>query len=154
MLKHLVIATALSLAAPAVAQSIDGLATVESKNSPAATIEKFEAAAKQAGLRVFTRIDHAAAASEAGLTMPPATVVIFGSPAAGTPNFLKAPTLAIDLPMRALVWQDAAGKTFVSYNSGAYLIGTVLKRHGLNPPAEAGAAQEKLLAGLAQQAAN
>ena len=86
--------------------------------------------------------------------MPPAIVVIFGNPSTGTPNFLKAPTLAIDLPLKALIWQDGAGKVFVTYNSGGYVIGTLFKRHGLTPPEAAAAQQEKLLAGLAQQAAN
>ena len=61
-------------------------------------------------MKVFTHIDHAAAAKEFGLTMPPSTVVIFGNPKSGTPNFLKKPTLAIDLPLKILVWQDDAGK--------------------------------------------
>ena len=153
-MKWIIAAAILAATAPARAETAEGLTTIESRNSAPATIDKLETAIRAAGLRVFTRIDHAAAAVDAGLAMPPAVVVIFGNPAAGTPNFLKAPTLAIDLPLKALVWQDAAGKTFVSYNSGAYVVGTLFKRHGLNPPAAAGEAQEKLLAGLAQQAAN
>ena len=86
--------------------------------------------------------------------MPPATVVIFGAPKGGTPNFLKKPTLAIDLPLKALVWQNKEGKVYVTYNSGAYVFGTIFGRHGLKPPNKVVKAQEALLAGLARAAAN
>ena len=141
------------VATSALAQTDNGLVTIASNSSAAATIEKFEAAAKEAGMKIFTRIDHSAAATEAGLAMPPATVIIFGNPKGGTPTFLRAPTLAIDLPLKALVWQDAAGKVFVSYNSGAYVGATVLPRHGLPAAPDGGAGQEKLLSGLAAAAA-
>jgi len=141
-------------AVPLHAQDDNGLHSVPSTQDAAATLAKLDAAIKAGGMKVFTHIDHAAAAKEAGLTMPPATVVIFGNPKAGTPNFLKKPTLAIDLPLKILVWQDAAGKTFVTYNSGSYVFGTVFGRHGLNPPANVVAAQEKMLEGLAKSAAN
>ncbi|MDP4595084.1 MAG: DUF302 domain-containing protein, partial [Beijerinckiaceae bacterium] len=85
--------------------------------------------------------------------MPASTVVIFGAPKGGTPNFLKKPTLAIDLPLKALVWQNAEGKVFVTYNSGAYVFGTIFGRHGLNPPAKIQKAQEAMLSGLATAAA-
>ncbi len=139
-------------AGPALAQSSSGLKTLESSAPAVVTIEKLESIIKAKGMKVFTRIDHAAAAREAGLTMPAATVVIFGNPKGGTPNFLKAPTLAIDLPLRALVWQDQAGKTFVSWNTGEYVTGTLFARHGLNPPAQAGLDQESLLAGIMAEA--
>jgi len=86
--------------------------------------------------------------------MPPSTVVIFGNPKSGTPNFLKKPTLAIDLPLKILVWQDDAGKTFVTYNSGSYVLGTLFERHGLKPPPQVIEEQEKMLEGLAKSAAN
>ena len=139
---------------PAQAQSGFGLKTVASKNDVATTINKLEAAIKAKGMKVFTRIDHAAAAKEAGLTMPPATVVIFDAPKGGTPNFLKKPTLAIDLPLKALVWQNEEGKVYVTYNSGAYVFGTIFGRHGLQPPQKVIKAQEGMLSGLADAAAN
>lgn len=147
-------ATLIAFAAPAAAQDSNGLNTVASKNSAAQTLEKLEAAIKAKGMKVFTRIDHAAAAKEAGLSMPPATVVIFGAPKGGTPNMLKKPTLAIDLPLKALVWQDKDGKVFVTYNSGSYVFGQIFGRHGLNPPKKVQDAQEKMLSGLASAAAN
>jgi uncharacterized protein (DUF302 family) len=79
---------------------------------------------------------------------------VFGNPAGGTPNFLKAPTLAIDLPLKALVWQDAAGKTYVTYNTGRYVFGSLFARHGLASSADVAAAQEELLSGLARAAAD
>lgn len=139
-------------AALAQAQTDAGLVNVESANSVSDTLTKLEAAIKGAGMKVFTRIDHAAAANEVGISMPPATVVIFGNPKVGTPNMVKKPTLAIDLPLKALVWQDASGKVYVTYNSGAYVFGTLFARHGLNPPAKVQQDQEAMLSGLASAA--
>jgi len=145
---------ALGLAcAPAHAKDGSGLKTVVSANNAVETIGKLEAAIKAKGMKVFTTIDHAAAAREVGLTMPPATVVIFGAPRGGTPNFLKKPTLAIDLPLKMLVWQNKAGKVFLTYNSGAYVFGTIFNRHGLNPPNRVQKSQEAMLSGLAAKAA-
>ena len=148
-----VIAAAFIATTPVQAMDGSGLKTIASENNAVETVSKLEAAIKAKGMKVFTRIDHAAAAREAGLTMPPATVVIFGAPKGGTPNFLKKPTLAIDLPLKALVWQNKEGKVFVTYNSGAYVFGTIFGRHGLNPPNKVQKAQEGMLSGLAEAAA-
>jgi uncharacterized protein (DUF302 family) len=86
--------------------------------------------------------------------MPASTVVIFSNPKNGTPNFLKKPTLAIDLPLKILVWGDAAGKTFVTYNTGEYVLGTLFHRHGLKPPAKMIEEVGKMLDGVAKSAAN
>ncbi|MCG6877418.1 MAG: DUF302 domain-containing protein [Betaproteobacteria bacterium] len=110
--------------------AVDGLITSPSANSADATMDKFEAAVKKRGFMVFTRLDHAAAAESAGLRMPRATVIVFGNPRLGTPVFLKTPTVAIDLPLKAMVWEDANGKVFLSYNSAEYLYGTIYVRHG------------------------
>ncbi len=134
------------------AQSSHGLKTMASKYSADETVNKFEAAIKAKGMKVFTRIDHQVAAKEAGLTMPASQVVIFGAPKGGTPNFLKKPTLAIDLPLKALIWQNAEGKVFLSYNSGAYVFGDIFGRHGLKPPAKIVEAQEAMLTVLAEAA--
>lgn len=131
----------------------NGLKTVPASKDAAAAVAQLEAAIKAKGMKVFTRIDHAAAAREFGLEMPPATVVIFGHPKGGTPNFLKKPTLAIDLPLKMLVWENKDGKTFVTYNTGAYVFGEIFGRHGLNPPAKVQQGQEKMLSGLAGAAA-
>jgi uncharacterized protein (DUF302 family) len=144
----------LGLAALPLQAQDNGLRTIPATEDAAATLVKLEMAIKSVGMKVFTRIDHAAAAKEFGLTMPPSTVVIFGNPKNGTPNFLKKPTLAIDLPLKILVWQDNAGKTFITYNSASYVLGTLFERHGLKPPPEIIAEQEKMLESLAKSAAN
>ena len=109
----------------------DGLITKPSAHSAADTLDRLEAALKERGYVVFARLDHAAAATSVGLKMPASTVLVFGNPKAGTPAMLKKPTVAIDLPLKALVWEDAAGKVMLTYNSAAYLQGTIFPRHGL-----------------------
>jgi uncharacterized protein (DUF302 family) len=127
----------------------DGLVTKPSKFTVQETIERFEAAiASKApgGWKVFGRIDHAAAAKDAGLQMRPRTVIIFGNPGNGTPSMSKSPTLAIDLPMKALVWQDDQEKVWLTYNSAEYSANQIFPRHGLAVTGEATAALGKLLA--------
>jgi len=155
MMRNILLASAfLGLTALPLHAQDNGLRTIPATEDAAATLVKLEKAIKSGGMKVFTQIDHAAAAKEFGLTMPPSTVVIFGNPKNGTPNFLKKPTLAIDLPLKMLVWQDNAGKTFVTYNRGSYVLGTLFERHGLKPPPEVIAEQEKMLESLAKSAAN
>ena len=113
------------------APDVNGLITQPRNNSVDVTIEKFEAAAKKRGLKVFARLDHATAADSVGLKMPRATVIVFGNPRVGTPVFVETPTVAIDLPPKAMVWEDANGKVFLSYNSAEFLFGTIYSRHGL-----------------------
>jgi len=110
-----------------------GLITVPSNNSVADTIQRFEDAVKASGWMVFTRLDHAAAAEKYQQKLLPRTVIIYGNPALGTANMVKVPTLAIDIPPRALVWQDDQGKAWLSYNSATYLSETVYARHGVPP---------------------
>jgi len=153
LLASVVLATGLSTA-PAFAQTDVGLMTVESRHSAAETLSRLEGEIRAKGMKVFSLIDHAAAAKDVGIAMPPTTVVIFGNPKGGSPNMIKQPTLAIDLPLKALVWQDAGGKVYVTYNSGAYVLGTIFPRHGLNPPTPAQQKQEAMLSGLAAAAAN
>ena len=113
-----------------------GLITVPSNNSVADTIQRFEDAVKASGWMVFTRLDHAAAAEKYQQKLLPRTVIVYGNRASGTANMVKVPTLAIDIPPKALVWQDDQGKVWLSYNSAAYLSETVYARHGVppNPP--------------------
>ena len=117
-----------------------GLVTKQSNHSVAETIQRFEAAVNASaanGWMVFTEIDHAAAAQKAGLQMRPRTVVVFGNPKLGTPNMQQAATLAIDVPPKALVWEDDQGKVWLTYNSSEYLQNVIYPRHGLpsNPEA-------------------
>ena len=129
---------ALSLAICATANAADdGLITKPSKYSVNETITRFEAAVKEkeaAGFTVFTVIDHAAAAKKFGLDMRPRTVIVFGNPKLGTPVMVKTPLLAIDVPPKALVWEDDQGKVWLTYNSADYLYKTIYQRHGAPIP--------------------
>ncbi len=101
-----------------------GLVTVTSAHSADETISRLEAAVREQGLTIFARIDHRANAWGVGLDQPPAYVLIFGAPKGGTPVMLAAPLIALDLPLRALVWADAAGAVWVSYHDPAALAET------------------------------
>ncbi len=85
------------------------------------TIRRIESVLQEKGLTIFCRVDHSGEAEKAGLSMNPTQLILFGSPKAGTPVMVASPTIAIDLPLKALVWQDAGGKVWVSYNSPEYL---------------------------------
>jgi uncharacterized protein (DUF302 family) len=131
-----------------------GLITKASKYSVQETIERFEAAIKSkaaAGWLIFSRIDHAAAARDAGLQMRPRTVIVFGNPKAGTPQMTKSATLAIDLPMKALVWQDDQDKVWLTYNSSKYSGAEIYPRHGLAVPDEAARVLENFLADVSDR---
>ena len=101
-----------------------------SKHSIDTTLDRHEAASKKRGLMFFARLDHAAAAKSVGLKMPRETVIVFGNPRAGTPTFLNTPTVGVDLPLKAMVWENANGQVFLSYNSAEYVFGTIFVRHG------------------------
>lgn len=108
----------------------NGLAQVESRHSVDESVRRLQIAFAEKGLKVFAAIDHSGEAEKVGLKMRPTKVVIFGSPEAGTPLMVASPSLAIDLPLKALVAEDAEGKVSVSYNAPEYL----QQRHGV--PAE------------------
>ena len=131
MKQRLVILLAVLLLAPATAAVADnGLVTKPSAHSAKATLDRLAKAITKRGFMVFTTLDHAAAAKSKGLDMPFSTVLVFGNPKLGTPNFIRNPRLAIDLPLKMLVWEDKAGKAWLSYNSGTYLHQTLYVRHG------------------------
>src|SRR5215470_8010326 len=125
---------AASLVFAAAAQAADnGVITKPSKNSVADTVAYFEKAIKEKsamGFVFFTTIDHADAAKKAGLEMRPRMLMVFGNPRIGTPVMVKTPLLAIDVPLKALVWEDDQGKVWLSYNSAEYLYKTIYARHG------------------------
>jgi uncharacterized protein (DUF302 family) len=99
----------------------DGLKTIPSSYSAKETMDRVAAAVEKRGMTISARVDHAAAAAAAGLKMQPTEVLIFGNPKAGTPLMQAAPTLGIDLPLKILVWDDAAGSTHLSYNDPQWL---------------------------------
>jgi uncharacterized protein (DUF302 family) len=130
-------------------RSIDGLRTTTSTLGPKATMDKLEAAVRARGIQVFARIDHAAGAASVGMALRPTELLIFGAPAGGTPLMQAYQTLGIDLPLKALVWQDEAGVTFLSYNDLAWLV----RRHGSDSDIGAPIAKlEGLLAALVRAA--
>ena len=106
--------------------SAQGLRVLPSRHGVVETLERLEAVIVRQGMAVFTRIDHGAAAEKVGLELRPTVVVVFGNPRAGTPAMQATPTLAIDLPLRMLIWQDEKG-TWLAYNEP----GWVFRRHGI-----------------------
>jgi len=108
----------------------NGIIDLPSSHSVAETVERLEGLLKAKGIKIFARIDQAAEASAAGLTMKPTVLVIFGDPKAGTPLMNRYPSIAMDLPLKALAWESADGRVWLSYNSPEYL----QKRHGLDAP--------------------
>ena len=128
----------------------DGLFTVPSSFSFDDTICRFEAALQAKGVTLFAKIDHCAGAVEAGMTLRPTFLLIFGSARLGTPLMQANQTIGIDLPLKALVWQDADGKVWLTFNDPAWLA----VRHRLgDAAAETVAALENGLATLARDAA-
>ena len=100
----------------------EGLTTIPSCFSPKETMERLETEIQAKGMKVFARIDHAAGAAEVGLTLRPTELIIFGNARGGTPLMQPNQTVGIYLPLKALVWQDAAGKTWISYNEARWIV--------------------------------
>jgi|SRR3984885_2219981 uncharacterized protein (DUF302 family) len=105
----------------------NGLVRVASRYSVDETVRRLEAVLAERGVRVFTVIDHSGEAEKVGMKMRPTKVVIFGNPKGGTPVMVAAPSVAIDLPLKALISEDEKGKVWLSYNSPEYL----QQRHGV-----------------------
>ena len=113
--------------------SVEGLIVRACRHDPQATMDRLVVAVTARGVAVIARIDHAAAAATVGLALAPTEALIFGNPKAGTPLMQAAQTIGIDLPLRALVWRDASGATFVGYNDPSWLA----QRHGTEAGNEA-----------------
>ena len=112
------------------ADAQNGLVHLASKYSVEETMQRFESLLREHGVTIFARVDHSGEAAKIGLTMRPTKLLIFGNPKGGTPLMQAAPTIAIDLPLKALFWEDADSKVWLSYNDPVYL----QRRH--NVPAE------------------
>jgi uncharacterized protein (DUF302 family) len=106
--------------------TIDGLIACVSKFGPKETMDRLAAAVTSRGISIMGRIDHTAAAAVVGMELRPTEVLIFGNPQAGTPLMQAVQTIGIDLPLKALVWQDEAGITWLAYNDPRWLA----QRHG------------------------
>jgi uncharacterized protein (DUF302 family) len=129
---------------------IEGLTTIASNFSPKETMDRLEAEIRAKGMSVFARVDHAAGAAEAGLELRPTTLIIFGNARGGTPLMQASQTAGIDLPLKVLVWQDAAGKTWLSYNEPSWIV----QRHGLGVRAEIIDKLAAALSAMSRAAAN
>ncbi|MEO8442727.1 MAG: DUF302 domain-containing protein [Betaproteobacteria bacterium] len=135
----------LLLSASSAAFGADGLIAIKSSYTAKETMNRFEENAKQRGLNVFARIDHAAGAAKIGKALRPTEVLIFGNPQGGTPFMECAQSAGIDLPLKALVWEDAQGQVWLAYNDLAWLA----QRHGV-PQCPAVGPLSKALSALAE----
>ncbi len=111
----------------------EGLTTIRSGRGPEETMNRFEAEVRAKAMTVFAQIDHAAGAAAIGMSLRPTDLLIFGSAKAGTPLMQSVQTIGIDLPLKALVWQDASGTTWLSDSDPHWLA----QRHGLEEAAKA-----------------
>ena len=109
-------------------RAVEGLATIPSRFGPKETVDRLEAQIHARGLTVFARIDHAAGAAKVGLPLAPTEVIIFGNARGGTPLMQSVQTVGIDLPLKALVWEDTSGKTWLSYDEPNW----IAQRHGVH----------------------
>jgi uncharacterized protein (DUF302 family) len=104
-----------------------GIINKSTKHSVDQALAKLQAILQAKGVTIFALIDHSGEAAKVGMEMHPTKLVIFGNPKGGTPLMLAAPTIAIDLPMKVLIWEDGHGKVWITYNSPEYLA----ERHGV-----------------------
>jgi len=129
------------------ASAADGLVSMKSPHSAQATMDRLEAIVEDKGLNVFARIDHAAGAEKVGESLRPTELLIFGNPKGGTPFMQCAQSVGIDLPLKALVWEDDNGQVWLGYNDPSY----IAARHGADDCAVVPNI-EKALKGLAEVA--
>ena len=141
----LVLAMIILTTAPA-ALADSGLVSVRSAHSVAQTLDRLEQAAREAGVAIAARIDHGATAAKAGQTLRPTALLLFANPKLGTPLMQARQTIGIDLPLKALAWEDERGQVWLTYNAPAYLAG----RHNL--PADAVEPMRQALERLVERA--
>jgi uncharacterized protein (DUF302 family) len=127
----LILLSTVFVAGPAAAQG--GLVSVKSSHDVVTTANRLESALKEKGVTVFARIDHAAGAQRVGQTLKPTLLMVFGNPAMGTPLIQRSRSIGIDLPLKALIWEDNAGQAWFTYNAPDYLA----RRHGITEMGEA-----------------
>jgi len=129
--------------------AIDGLITIASSLGPKETMDRLEAEIKAKGLTVFARVDHAAGAAQVGLPLRPTELLIFGNARGGTPLMQSNQTTGIDLPLKCLVWQDDAGRIWLSYNDPSW----IARRHGLGEATDAAVKAMTAMLGTVTKAA-
>jgi uncharacterized protein (DUF302 family) len=129
---------------------IEGLTSIRSSFGPKETMDRLEAEIRAREMKVFARIDHAAGAAEVRLTLRPTELIIFGNARGGTPFMQSVQTVGIDLPLRVLVWEDAAGKAWISYNEPSW----IARRHGARNAEQVVSKMGAALSAIARKAAN
>ena len=107
--------------------AVDGMVTIECAHGVEETVQRLDALIKAKGIMLFANIDFSGDAARAGLSLRPERMLIFGNPKAGTPLMADKPSVALDLPLKALVFEDAAGKVWMAYNDPDYIV----RRHGV-----------------------
>lgn len=129
---------------------IEGLTSIRSSFGPKETMDRLEAEIRAQRMTVFARIDHAGAAAVVGLKLAPTELIIFGNARGGTPLMQASQTTGIDLPLKALVWEDTAGKTWLSYNEPSW----IARRHGARNAEQVVSKMGAMLSAMARKAAN
>ena len=129
---------------------IEGLTSIQSSFAPKETMDRLEAEIRAQRMTVFARIDHAGGAAVVGLKLAPTELIIFGNARAGTPLMQSVQTVGIDLPLKVLVWQDAPGKTWLSYNESSW----IARRHGVRNAEQVVSKIGAALSAIARKAAN
>ncbi|PYJ90393.1 MAG: hypothetical protein DME20_08180 [Verrucomicrobia bacterium] len=129
---------------------MEGLTTIPSSLGPKETMDRLVAEIRAKGMNVFARIDHAAGAAEVGLKLRPTELILFGNALGGTPLMQSVQTVGIDLPLKVLVWQDAEGKTWVSYNEPRW----IAQRHGVTSTEQVVSKMTDMLSAMLRKAAD
>jgi len=131
----------------------NGTSTRASRHPVGETLRRLEGALAARGFIVYCRIDHAAAAASVGEKLLPRTVMLYGNPQTGTAAMARQPTLAIDLPAKLLVWQDEAGRVWITYNTARHFLGAVFARHDAEADAAAWHSHDAVMAEVVAHAA-
>ncbi len=129
---------------------LEGLTSIRSSFGPKETMDRLEAEIRAQRMTVFARIDHAGAAAVVGLKLAPTELIIFGNARAGTPLMQSVQTVGIDLPLKVLVWEDAGGKTWLSYNEPSW----IARRHGVRNAEQVVSKMGATLSAMARKVAN
>ena len=129
---------------------MEGLTTIPSSLGPKETMDRLVAEIRAKGMNVFARIDHSAGAAEVGLKLRPTELILFGNALGGTPLMQSVQTVGIDLPLKVLVWQDAEGKTWVSYNEPRW----IAQRHGVTSTEQVVSKMTDMLSAMLRKAAD
>ena len=148
-MKKYVLAVLTNLVFVMPAMTAEGVISVESNHSVGETADRLEGILKEKGMKVFNRIKHSDGANSVGVQLNPTELVIFGNPKVGAPLMKCQQTVAIDLPQKALIWQDDGGKVWITYNEPGYL----QSRHSISGCEEVLSKVEKALAGITNAAA-